>query len=450
MKQFKEYRIFFLEYAIFFLKAVSHTIFLYSCLYMISRSLFSIDPGKFLLYMGILTVLMSLILNRLLKAKAREQFLEKYFLASGILLSAFLGLIVYFTSGSIPLLLSAILYNTYLWKLGCDLGDWGIDYGSFRQQFLDELKVLIPAALVSVFVSLPLLSQTLGQYTAAYIIIGPVILRYSRDMLHTDILKSRRANMMNILTIAFVVLALLLVTSEGFLTNVSIFLGYIGMVVDTVLSFLVYLIAYPVGYLVSKLFSFIMALLGSKLDILNQDEINPNKALNPPAGSEVFIIPDVVITVLKIIVPAVLVIILIKFIRRGRIESKGKDFSETREFVFSLEDVRRGLKKGLSSLSSLFRRKASNIPVTIEEKVRFIYSGFLEICKEKRIYRKSSQTHRNLEHSCSTQMEDRVSYIKDLTKIYEKARYGNKKLEDADYTSAAEDLMHIKEERIQD
>jgi hypothetical protein len=118
------------------------------------------------------------------------------------------------------------------------------------------------------------------------------------------------------------------------------------------------------------------------------------------------------------------------------------DYTESREFVFKLDEVGRDLGK---SISSIFKKRIKTEPKTLGERIRFLYSSFLEINIRKGIYKKGSQTHREIEEKSLLYAKEAPDDIMHLTDVYEKARYSDNMLNEDDFDIAESSLKKIKD-----
>lgn len=427
---------------IYLLKTISLGIFMYSCLYMVSIVILSITPDRIHLPAGIITALVSLILCSASSRGRKAGFIEKYFLVIGAVFSVIESFILYeLLQHSAAVLILSVPYYIYLWKLGWDLGDIKLSHDEFKLQFMTQFKILLPLTIAATFFPGTMMSKEMGQYFTAFVIISPIILRYSRDYMYVKEQKNRKAYIINILSTACLLLALLFVSSADFISCMSVLINYISIGIDKVLTFIIYIISYPIGYVIYLLINFLQKFLKPDASIL--DNLKPgDESSKQPLDISTVPIPSALILILKIVIPIILAVTLIKVLSRRITKSAKADFSESREFVFSLSEVGKGIGK---NLTSIFKRKDKVEPVTISEKIRFLYSSFLELSMRKGIYNKTSQTARDVKEKSLLYVGGCCDDIEFLTHIYEKTRYSEDSPLQDDLDSADASFKKLKE-----
>lgn len=430
------------EFLIYLLKALSHGIFLYSCIFILSSVFLTTIPNRVLLPMGIITVLLSLILCSVSSRYQKTRPLEKYFFLIGAVFSLIISFISYeYIQHSSIILVLSVPYYMYLWRLGWDLGSMRLSHEEFKYQFMLQFKILLALTVASAF--FPITAYEMGQYFTAFVIINPIILRYSRDHNLMREQKNKKAYLINILSTAGMVLLLLFVSSTHFIASMSLIINFISIGADKVLTFIIYVISYPIGYIINLIIILLQKLLKPNASILDKLKPGDENNVQQPLDISVVTIPPAVLLALKIAIPVILAVILIKALSRYAARTVRKDFSETRESVFSLTEMGKGIRK---SLSSILKRKNKTKPETISEKIRFLYISFLELSIGRGIYKKSSQTVRDIKEKSLLLAGVGFKDVEYLTDIYEKTRYGEDCPSQADLDSAEYSLEKIKEE----
>jgi hypothetical protein len=155
-------------------------------------------------------------------------------------------------------------------------------------------------------------------------------------------------------------------------------------------------------------------------------------------------IPHNIETGLKIALLIIIAAAVIRIYNKHPKKKSNDDYAESREFVLNTRQLRDEIKKNFTSLASRFRRKGRVKPVTLKEKIRYLYYSFLELDIKHGIYKNKSQTSREIGRETVDYLKDNAGVVENLTSIYENARYGADEALEEDYKTAAESFREIK------
>lgn len=433
----KQYR----EYLIYMLKSFSLTVSTYSFLLFLTNGLFSLYLDTRFFFIGIFMTSLSMFLYKFLKAKYPKPLKNKHYIVMGILISALLGYMGLYIGSGIIISILTFLFYLYLWKLGLDMSAAGLQYDMFKGQFTSELRLMLIFTLVSFLFQNPPVTRILGQFSILYIVLGVVLLRNTRDIRYVKAQKNNRADAVNIAATAVIILVLLFAASDNFIFYITLLLKYSWMIIDKLLSIIIIIVGYPIGYLLTPLINWMLGLNlapWSPLEISGKPPedvpLSGNSGLNLPYALEVS---------LKVVLIIIVFIICIKIYKKFAGKQRLTDFEESREFVLSFEDVRNNIKKRLLSLSTIFSKKRSE-PSNFRDYIRYVYYDFLKLSIKLGLYKNISDTHRSIEKTNEAILICDAAAVNRITSIYEKARYGVDEPDEGDCKIATDSLKQLK------
>jgi hypothetical protein len=309
--------------------------------------------------------------------------------------------LMFIRTGYIEAVISAI-YSLYLWMLAFGMHGAGIRYDVYREQFTNWLRILLGIVAVSAIQGDPGAIETAGRYSIIFVISGPLLLRNSRELNLAKPGGGRKARIINIAANMAVVLPLMLVSSDGFIACLVSISGFIFNLINRALGYGVYIIAYPIGMLLSL----VMYRFKLKADF-NDIIIKPaDPGEVPPVMESGPFIPHNIETGLKIVLLIIIAAVVIRIYNKHPKKKSTDDYTESREFVLNTRQLRDEIKKNFTSIASRFRRKGRVKPVTLKEKIRYLYYSFLELDIKHGIYKNKSQTSREIGRETMDYLKD--------------------------------------------
>lgn len=424
----KQYR----EYAIYLMKSVCSSSIVYVCFYTLCLILFGIHLPAALFLSGTASVLCSFISGHHNK---------NHPLANGTVFSLAAAIIFYLLGSTPMILFISFSFDLLLWRIGWSLQNSGIQYELYREQFITGLRLLIAAMLISIMFKDMSAISMMSRYSVIYLILGLLLLRNSREFQYVRFKIDKHAGFINLLANLFIIIMLLLITSDGFLSAVSLFSKAAWNLFDRLLEEIIYAAGLVIGFILTPLINFLKHTIHYK-DNISLNNNNSNQYIqNPPAGSN---IPPAVYLILKIIIIAAAAAVIIKLYNSYSKRKKNRDYSEEKEFIFNIDEVSRSIKKNLSSTLNKVREIFNMRPVSIRDKIRYIYTNFLKLSIKKGIYTKISETPEEIKVKSQSYTKENAG-LGLLTDVYEKARYSKGSISEADLDNAKSGYLKIKD-----
>jgi hypothetical protein len=335
----------------------------------------------------------------------------------------------------------AFLLCILLWNAGSGIISSGLQYDLFRNQFSKGLMILIAVIVFSLIYSDNTIINNIGRFSIIYLVINPMLLRSVREYEYVKAQRSKKADTISVAINISIALILILITSNKFLSLIYIGGRYVFNALDRLLSAVLYVILLPIGYLLMPLINALARRIKLDPDTININIKGDTEKLPVNEGLKV---PPAVATSIKIVIAVAIVVVLIKlysvYVRRNR----KADYTESREFEFSMDDLRNNFKAKLSSVLSSIGKRIRPRPYDLREKIRYIFTNYLDLSVKKGIYSEVSQTHRDLEIKTVSVINSEAG-IKKLTDTYEKARYSQYDVSEEDYENARQGFAEIKE-----
>ena len=424
----KRYR----EYIIYLMKDVCSSSIIYVCFYMLCFILFGIRLPAVLFFSGAVSVICSFLSVR---------YNKNYVFVKGTAFSLITAIILYLSGSTPAILLTSFLFNLLMWRIGWNLQNSGIQYQLYREQFITGFRLLAAAMLISIMCKdVPAISIT-SRYSINYLILGLLLLRNSREFQYIKPEKDTHTGTINLLANLFIIIVLLLITSNTFLSAVLLFLKAAWNTLDMLLEKIIYAAGLVIGFILTPLINLL------KRNVHNSNKININNnspsqyIQNPPAGSG---IPPAVYLILKIIIIAAAAAIIIRLYNSYLKKKEKRDYSEEKEFIFNIDEVGSSIKKDLSAAFNRIRKVLIKKPVSVRDRIRYIYTNFLRLSIKKGIYAKISETPEEIKANAASYIKVDEG-IKLLTDTYERARYSNGNISQTDLDDARAGFQKVKD-----
>lgn len=435
----------FREYALLMIKSISHGVLVYACFFGACAIIFNIYLPSAFFFMGAFTSILSLIFFKTVYIKYQKKWDMAPAILIGVPYSAAVSIIYLLAGNHMLVSVLLFLYLIYLWKSGWNTSESGINYDLYKEQFFNGFKLLILLILISIMYGSEALSDVVSRFSIIYTITGPIILKNSREMQYVNTRRTKKSEILNMLTSVAVAILMLSASSNVFISCLLVFLKNLITVLDNILTIPVKLIGYVVGWMIMPLASWLLSRSKNSIppEIIN---INENKQLEEIEG---IVIPYGIQIAIKLFVFIAVIYGLIKLYNVYASKKKTDDFSESREFVLSADQIRGDVKNRLSSFVTKILGKLKPGRNTLRGKIRFIYYNFLELSIKYGTYKSIDETPENISSNTSKLLKESYASLKDLTQLYQKTRYSPYEPGIEDYKEAERDFREIKERLAQ-